>query len=250
VIYIWVRRTVNWEDEPAALGKISDPWLKPKVPLWNATFKMSYQRFRYRVAQIARLNHSEVKGAVRAGWDEIEDGALVLPVDDDDWFAPDAARVLAGELEPGVPAYLWRSRWIEVPIDLGHRLYLFRRRLLPWMRPKWLCSTNNYAMVKGPNAKEILGNHIRASRWFEREVARDAGSVKPIAGELSVANRTLASQTSLSQRRLTISRAELLRKFRRYRRLYRRRLPPELAWSSPYVEMMAELMDELEIRNR
>ena len=250
MIYIWIRRTLNWADEEEAAAQITDPWLKEKLPLWNATFNISYQRFRHRVAQIADLNHSRVEGAVRADWDQIPDGALVLPVDDDDWFASGAARALDAERDPGAAGYLWASRWIEVPIDLGHRLQLLRRRIVPSTPPKWLCGTNNYAMVKGPGAKDLLGHHLRASRWFGDELTRGNGRVKRIAGELSLANRTLASQTTLSQRKHVIRRSELIRKYRRYRRLYKRPLPPDLAWCRPYVEMMADLMDELQIIDR
>ena len=247
MIYIWIRRTLNWADEQGAAAGITHACLKEKVPLWNATFNLSYQRFRYRVAQIADLNHSRVEGAVRADWDQIPDGALVLPVDDDDWFAPGAARALAAELDPGPAGYLWTSRWIEVPIDFGHRLQLLRRRIVPSTPPMWLCGTNNYAMVKGPGVKDLLGSHLRASRWFEDELTRGSGSVKRIAGELGVANRTLASQTTLSQRKHVIRRSELLRKYRRYKKLYDRPLPADLAWARPYVAKMSELMDELEI---
>ena len=163
--------------------------------------------------------------------------------------SPGAARALAAELDPGVPAYLWASRWIEVPINLGHRLQLLRRRIVPSTPPRWLCGTNNYAMVKGPGAKEVLGHHLRASRWFEDELTRGSGRVKRIAGELGLANRTLASQTTLSQRKHVIGRSELLRKYRRYRKLYERPLPHDLAWARPYVAKMSELMDELELRD-
>jgi hypothetical protein len=245
-IHIWVRRPLDWEDEEAVVAQLADSSM---VPLWNATFSITYQRFRHRVAQIAQLNHSRVEGAVVSGWDEIPDGALVVPVDDDDWFAPGAARMLEAETDPDAIAYLWTSRWIEVPIDLGHRLYLLRRRLFPRTPPKWICSTNNYAMVKSPETRKPLGDHVSGSRWFDGPVERGDPSVKRIDPPLSVANRTLASQTTLlTLRKREIGRRELLRKYRRHIELYERPLPPELDWCRPYVEMMAGLMGELEIR--
>jgi hypothetical protein len=240
---------VDWQDEAAALDQLSDPWLIPKIPLWNSTFNITYQRFRRRVAEIAELNHSGVVGARRGEWDEIPDGALVLPVDDDDWFAPGAADLLRAEADPAATGYLWPSRWLEIPIDIRHRLYLLRRRLFPSTAPKWICATNNYAVVKGPGARPLLASHLAASRWFERQLESGSGAVKRIDAELSVANRTLASQTTLSQRRLRIRRSELIRKFRRYGRLYDRPLA-ELDWCRPYLKLMSELMAELAVADR
>ena len=242
MIYIWVRAPVAWDDAELARAQVR-PDFRPRLDLWNETFNIPYQRFRQRLAEIADLNHSKVEGAVRADWDQIPNGALVMPVDDDDWFAPDAARVL--EAEPSARGYLWASRWIEVPISAGHRFYLIRRRLLPASPPKWICTTNNYALTKDAEAREILGNHVAASRWFEPRIG---GDVKRVQRELSAANRTLASMTSLrielSPRRF--DRAQLLRKFRRYQRLYHEVDTGELDWARPYVTMMAELMDQLE----
>ena len=152
------------------MAELTDPWRGHKVPLWNSTFNMSYPRFRHRVGEIAALNHSRVEGASTAEWNEIADGALVMPVDDDDWFAPNAARVLEAERDPAVPGYIWRHYWIQVPIDLGHRVEILRRRLLSSAREKWVCGTNNYAFPKGSETKELLGNHLRASRWLEGPV--------------------------------------------------------------------------------
>ena len=241
-IHIWVRRNLDWTEEEAVLAQLDDA---SKVPVWNATFNMSYQRFRHRVAQIARLNHSRVEGAVVSEWEEIPDGALVLPVDDDDWFMPDAARALEAEVDPEKLGYHWPGRWIELPMSLGHRLYLLRHRLFPRTPPKWLCSTNNYAMVKSPEAKEPLAGHVTASRWFE---GPGEASVKRIERPLSVANRTLASQTTLGHLKEGIDRRKLLRKYRQHRRLYDRPVPPDLDWCRPYVAMMAGVMGELQIR--
>ena len=249
MIRIWIRRTVDWEDEERAVSALTDPWLLPKIPVWDATFTMSYASFRRRVSEIARLNHSRVAGASPAAWEEIEDGDVVMPVDDDDWFAPDAGEVLGAQLDPGATGYLWQSRWVQVPFDVRHRLYLARRALFPRTPPKWICSTNNYAMVKGAGTREPLSSHIRASRWFAERLGRADGSVKEVEGAIGVANRTLGSQTTLSQRRMTISARQLAMKLRAHRRLYQRPVAEEIAWCRPYVAMMAELMEEIQVRS-
>ena len=51
-------------------------------------------------------------------------------------------------------------------------------------------------------------------------------------------NRTLASQTSLGRSTAPIGRRHLLRKLGRYRRLYARPLPADLAWAQPYADQM------------
>jgi hypothetical protein len=72
--------------------------------------------------------------------------------------------------------------------------------------------------------------------------------VKKIDRRLSVANRNLGSQTTLGVADPSMSRSQLIRKFRRYRRLYDRPTPSELDWCRPYLEMMLALMGELEVR--
>jgi uracil-DNA glycosylase len=63
-------------------------------------------------------------------------------------------------------------------------------------------------------------------------------------------NRTLASQTTFGIHQASITRAQLLRKLPRHRRLYERPLPRELAWCKPYVAMMSDLMSRLKVRDR
>jgi hypothetical protein len=86
---------------------------------------------------------------------------------------------------------------------------------------------------------------MRASAWVDGSLP---GRVAWIPARLSLQNRTLASQTSLAYTRPDITRAQILRKLRRYRRLYRRWTSVELAWARPYVEMMSALTDRLETR--
>ena len=168
---------------------------------------------------------------------------MVLPVDDDDWFSPDAGRVLSSELDPRAAGYRWPSSWIEPPRGIGPRL--FGRRLLPWPAPTFTCTTNNYALVKeeGVRTPLLLSHHLLASQWFDREIEEPTGkSPKTINRRLSVANRTLASQTSLRFRKQSMSRAQLIRKFRRFQGLYDR--PPaaglELVPAPPGADVGAD----------
>lgn len=241
MIYIWIRSTLDWQDEAAFRAQLP-PHLVEPVELWNSQFKLPYHLFRQRLHQIAEINHSRVEGAEVAEWDNIPDGALVVPVDDDDWFAPDLAATLAREREPGIPAYYWPSRFLEVPLHLRHQAGRIRRRLFPATPPVWLCTTNNYAMVKSAGNRLLLEKHGPASRWF---LANMQSSVKKIERPLSLMNRTLGSATALDRKRAPFARGKMLLAYHRYRQLYRGKAPPELAWSQPYRDMMANLMREL-----
>jgi hypothetical protein len=246
VVYVWIRRTVDWADEEAFYAQLR-PHFRPRVELWNRTFEMPFHLFRHQVAQIARKSFTGVEGAVVADWDEIPDGAIVAPVDDDDWLAPQLATVLDAERTPGIEGYRWPGFWVEVPMDLGHRLYLLRRRLVPPWPEKWFCSTNNYAVPKaGAESHKLLSSHMGASERFLRW--RREARIREIETPLSVINRTLASQTTLRSARSAMSRSQLLRKYRRYERLYLRPVPDAIGWCRPYLAMMAGLMDRLAVR--
>jgi hypothetical protein len=245
MVYIWIRSTGHWHDEEAFLAQLS-PRFRPFVAMWNETFEMPYHRFRARVYEIAQASLAAVRGARVAAWEEIPDGALVLPVVDDDWFAPHAAEVLERERRPGAIAYVWPSEFAEKPMWLGHRIYLARRRLLPMMPPRYSCSTNSYAMQKREDNQALLEIHDKASIWVDQ--APD-GLVRHLDDRLSMMNRTLASQTQLRSGRDTDpSRSGLVRKYRGYRRLYRRFDASRTPWARPYLERMDELMDELTLR--
>lgn len=245
MLYLWVRTTTDWDDERAFLAQL-DPAFKPKVDVWNDTFDMPYHLFRSEVRRIARRNLSRVEGATVAAWEEIPDGALVAPVDDDDWFAPHLAHAIQRARCPEAMGYFWTSSFLEVPIDFGHRLGLMRRAVFPRTPPRWICTTNNYAALKVAETSLVLTKHTVASDWFVANEPR----VRRIDQRLSIMNRTCASQTSLGFLRPTIRRAELLRKYRRYRELYSAPLAPELAWCRSYVERMHDLMSRLGVKER
>lgn len=239
-----MRKTVDWLDEDAFWRQV-EPRFRPRAELWNEAISMPFHVFRHRVKEIAASNLSRVEGAPIAAWDEIPDGARVVSVDDDDWFAPNLAEVLEREWGDARGVH-WNPLWIGVPSDLGHRIYATRRSLLPFTPPHWTCDTNNYGLVKGPESRPLAERHEVATDWFD---GPGRSAVRRIPGRLSVNNRTLGSQTSLrpTARRGELTRARLLRRLARYKRLYRRRRwPPEPDWARPYMAMMADLMDELE----
>lgn len=241
--YICIRETVDWADEAAFRAQLP-PEYAPTIALWDATFNIPYHLFRHRLREIASANLSQVRGAHIAAWDDVPAGALVLPVDDDDWFAPDAVEVVQAARQPDRMLYRWPIEFLETPIDWMHAVALMGRR---WFgtAPKWICSTNNYALIKTADATRLFRSHVAASHW----VAANAARTGVLREHVSLMNRTLASRTSLHivkpERVRDTSRVLLLRKYARYRRLYARRLPADLAWSRPYVAMMHDLMQQL-----
>jgi hypothetical protein len=242
VVHIWVRATLDYDDARAFEADLL-PAFREQVALWDATFAMPYRVFRSRLRAVARENLRRVDGARCSSWEEIPDGALVFPCDDDDWFRPDAADVAARAAGNG--GVRWRSSFLEVPTDWRHHLGIWRRRI-QGPRPRFLCTTNNYALFNAGDAQERMRSHLVASAWVG---AQPTSSVPYLNERLSVMNRTLASQTTMRDRGGgSISRRTLLRKLDRYRRLYDAPLRAELAWAQPYADQMSELMAALELR--
>jgi len=237
MIYIVIRRTTDWGNEAVVHAQLPEEF-GYCVALWNTCFALPYHIFRQELARIAQINRSRITGALCVPRAEVPAGAIVVPSDDDDWFVPELAATLETASEGRYSGYYWPSEFIEVPISLSHRFGLIRRAIFPRTPPKWRCTTNNYALRMSPAVDPLIDNHMSASHWF---VAHPA-SVRRLEHHLSVMNRTLASQTSLAGIR---SGVQLMRKFRRYRRVYRRPLNGTLAWCGPYVAMMRDLMEAL-----
>lgn len=244
-VVIWVRATLDWDD-PERCREQLDPAFRGKAEVWDATFSIPYCGFRAELRRIARLNLSRVQDAeVIAEWEGIPEGAIVLPVDDDDWFAPDIAEVLSAHQVADTVAWRWPPRFLEVPISTGHALYLLRRKLLPFMPEHYFCSTNNYAVVKRPGAQHLAASHVQA-----HEALADAPGVSRLDRRLSLVNRTLASQTTIGMKSGTVTRKHLLEKHRRYLSLYRTPSRTVPSWALPYVELMDALMGRLQVEPR
>lgn len=244
MIYICVRKTTDWDDRATFLSQLSEDF-RPKVEVWDATFTMPFHRFRSRIKEIAQLNLSEVRGARLAELDDVPDGSVVVPIDDDDWLAPELVTVLENELEGNVTGYHWEKDILELPprmVNKAARFVLYT--LLRRPRVIWTCSTNSYALVKRDAMRHPLMSHVAASAYFDGQ----PNEVKRIGRHLSMMNRSLASQTSMGWRKPGVTRSELTAKFHRYRKLYAEFEHPEMAWTGRYVKMMADLMAELHVR--
>ena len=117
------------------------------------------------------------------------------------------------------------------------------RRRAPWvpLKPMWRCTTNNYALVKAPGARELAVSHLRAIEWFER--ARPAAA--PGARERHEPHACLPDLARVPRARDLPPRAAApLRALPAA--VSRARPGPD--WCAPYLARMDALMGELELR--
>jgi hypothetical protein len=242
VVHICLRQTLDWHDEALASAYII-PRFRPKFEAWNATFTMPYHQFRHRLKDIAQLNFSRVDGAICSSLDDVPAGHLIVPVDDDDWLAPDLAVHLRRAYEEEAAVYRWSRRVLEwrPPLNrLRHGLGRFVGRA-----EKHVCKTNNYAVRSDRALVPLALNHVDASRFVDAHPA----DVKRIPVTLSIQNRNLASQTTLAWGRPTIGAGELASLLNQHRRLYARwHADSESRWAEPYVRLMIQLMAEIDVK--
>jgi hypothetical protein len=238
-IYLCVRRTLDWENARIVEAHVR-PDFRPKMHTWNATFDMPYHEFRHRLKQIAQANLERVAGAVRAPLDEVPAGAIVVPVDDDDWLSPELANRLRAVHDSPLAGYLWARHVVEPRVPLRRRAWFWL-----WSFKRSTCATNDYAVPRRPDIEPLVMNHLRAGRYFDENRAR----IRRIPELLSIQNRNLASQTAMAWRRPSITREELAANFARYRTLYASiELPGGLEWARPCVDQMAGLMRQIAVR--
>ena len=240
-IHVCVRRTLEWSDEALVAERLR-PDFRAKFDTWNATFDLPYAAFRQRLKEIAQLNLSRVESAALTLLEEVPPGELIIPVDDDDWFAPNVAHEIRRASEPGRVGY----HWMRQVISPSRRRRKFRIRLRrKKLGGRYSCATNNYAVVNTPELAPLTLNHKGASEYFDAHPTQ----VARIPKTLAIQNRNVASQTALAWRRPRIARDELIEVFHRYRDIYATwKLRPELNWAQPCVDRMAELMEEIRIR--
>ena len=86
-VYICIRRTADWKDTAGYRARLIAGFV-PHVNAWDATFRTCYQEFRAAIADITMDSLRAVRGAVIAPYDDVPEGAIVMPCDDDDWTAP------------------------------------------------------------------------------------------------------------------------------------------------------------------
>jgi hypothetical protein len=240
-VHICVRATLDWHNEALVRERIY-PRFRQKFDVWNDTLTMPYHEFRARLKAIAAGSLARVADASVSPLDSVPPGHIVVPVDDDDWFAPDLVSWLRAAPADG-EIWLW-TRLALHPEGRSARLRQQLARMLG-RRERHVCKTNNYAVLNAPARLQLAGNHVQASGY----VAAHPAVVRRIGRTLAIQNRSLASQTTLAWGSPAISPAALVALLARYRRFYDEWVPPPtLEWASPYVRLMAQLMADIGAR--
>lgn len=232
---------MDWNNEKVFLAQLKEKF-RPKVETWNNTFDMPYHIFRREIKHIAQLNLSRVENAGLADLDEVPQGEIIIPIDDDDWLSPQVANVLTEKIEPEKEGYYWHKDYINRPPTIPIKIFRF---LLPKVAAKrggqWPCSTNNYAFTNNYNLASSVFTHDGAKYYFDAYGSK----MKKIDQHLSIMNRTIASQTSMNPGKQNTSKRLLLKYYYLYTKMYERIQLPNHEWCNPYLSMMSDVMHEL-----
>jgi hypothetical protein len=244
-IHICIRQTLDWQDE-ALVNERLIPAFRPKFDAWNATFTMPYHVFRARLKAIAELNVRQIESAICTPIDRVPRGEIIVPVDDDDWFAPDLAARILQAYDREASGYLWQRARLEREATLGGlRRGVWRIGRLLGRAEVELCKTNNYAVRNEPHLAPLALSHLHASAYFNAH----PDDVRRIPATLAIQNRNLASQTTLAWNRPTIERRELVVLLEEHRAIYAAwKVSRELQWAAPYIALMIELMKDIDVR--
>ncbi|AGA25613.1 hypothetical protein [Singulisphaera acidiphila] len=221
------------------------------IRLWNRTFGMSYFAYRQGLKEIAELSWTRVRNldlVLRRPelFPALEglDPCILMPVDDDDWFHPDAADVLRRSWSPGFDAFHWPDGlYRSVPFQERFDRPAAQVRLVV---RRWDSdfTTNGYAItrkglaaVPGPMRKRVLAFHWAAGKAFHRE-----GVERCFVDQvLSASNKSLASATNL---KALVDRPLVLRNVPHLRRRTEV-IPPALQWAADYIARTERLNEEL-----
>lgn len=211
--------------------------------LWNKSFSISYFGTRHRLYCLARKSWEEVNGVdgiFLEGKDakaELRTGDVVLPIDDDDWYAPS----LVDELKRVIPAECSDVRlfkWNTFRIDWKFKGPLIHRCN---RSEKRFASTNSYGFrwdQEWGGKKGLITCHVRTGMVRRgRNIGLDR--------YLSLNNKTLLSLTKMNTMGM-ISRSD------HYADVLRRSIdsPIEIEgndteWFSPYVEGTKRIFQEV-----
>jgi hypothetical protein len=222
-------------------------WVFPMIKTWNLYIRPSFWEYRRRIKEIAKDSWDEVGDKLYVEnadkmLKEASDGDVIIPTDDDDWFAPQLRKFLLSSTEDMVHWNAICHKTIRHPRGDGrHNLHIWHDY------HEMLCS-NTYSfraeLLKGMKRKDAylaLNSHTRAL-----DLARNnGGTIKKDLGKIySCYNWHPGSASVLSAK---LKRSDDVHELfvRKYRELKYHVAP----WAKEYILRFVGVLKEIKITN-
>ena len=119
---IFRRTTHDWSgmktiDDFIASNDANEPPFKKWIPrvaraieIWNRISPISWFEFRHELKQIAEILYRDIGATIIHSISQLpEENYICVPVDDDDWLAPNLFEVLEKNFSPEHDVYLWAN---------------------------------------------------------------------------------------------------------------------------------------------
>jgi hypothetical protein len=262
VVALHRRTSLDWTRMRPGAPELGRSWrqVETAAEWWNRELGLDYFEFRAGLAAIAWRSWGQIRGlnlvlgvdtpdlAWRLG--RYAGDVLLVPSDDDDWFAPTVADELRAAYEPGVDIYFWDDAVYGIDFDAWEAAspeavlrVLGKRGPGERLDPKHRIRTNNYALssrflrsLPRPNRAPLLRDHVAVDEAMRRARGKHIPTI------LSVTNKSLASITQLRR----VKEPEELRALAEALPRGEPRLDDRVGdWALPLVSSMDELYRRL-----
>jgi hypothetical protein len=253
--FIGVRATVDWQamDLARFLAQLHAPLLPGEmralaetVALWDRTFSVGYFAFRHRLKGLAEANWAEMEevAAVIKSPDLLHEIArisdhdyVILPVDDDDWFHPLAAKEAAAQAA-GADSLSWLT---GIRKHLSTEPPRVRINTDMFFTNSYAITRRGYRRMNEHEQHRIVQSHDDAGAMFLD--GRHHNVFIPAA--YGFTSKTLASLSFLrNMRRVTDGSLETILKARMRQGGVPVTLPEECRWAQKWSDEVAALHRE------
>ncbi len=193
-IILGVRSMSDWQ---VGQNLLTSPWgdgWEKRLQWWDEVFSMPYHTYRFNLQKIAKENWSRIEGldsivSIRSWQPELFHDAIIVPIDDDDWLAPQICHVIRNQIQPDTTAISWQADRIECP-----HCYAINT-----------CGDANFYITNGyaltPNYRDAVGDEQFKDSllWHVHAADHAKEHSRHLASVLGAAPRTWASVTTLGQ---------------------------------------------------
>lgn len=202
-------RSMTKEKFEAQLNQKHKPMMELRVfiannmlNVWDQSFRMSYVAYRDRISKLARQTLEATGCDILPGPEEFiewytsdqDEDAIICPIDDDDWFAPNISDV-ASYFDKDTQLVVWNNTVLHsitryhFGVGDGHRL-----------------ASNNWAvrksylksLPKNTGRNLILDSHYHAETYMKKELPKN--KIKYIDERFNVYNRHPASLSFIREK--------------------------------------------------